>query len=63
LGWPRPRFPLAGADMLRLGVPKGPRVGEILRQVEEWWISKDFQPDHGQCLAHAKDLARTPAQG
>lgn len=56
--WPKPHFPLAGADILRLGIGKGPRVGEILRAVEEWWVSKDFQPDHGACLGQAKTLAQ-----
>lgn len=57
-GWPKPRFPLAGADILKLGIDKGPRVGEVLRAVEEWWISQDFQGDHGQCLGRARSLAQ-----
>jgi poly(A) polymerase len=43
--WPAPRFPLKGADALALGVPAGPRVGEILRAVEDWWIAGDFAAD------------------
>ncbi len=57
-GWPKPRFPLAGADILKLGIDKGPRVGELLRAVEEWWISQDFQGDHSQCLGRARSLAQ-----
>ena len=40
--WPKPRFPLGGADALALGVPAGPRIGLLLREVETWWIGADF---------------------
>jgi poly(A) polymerase len=40
--WQAPRFPLSGADVMALGVPAGPRVGELLRAVEAWWIAGDF---------------------
>jgi poly(A) polymerase len=56
--WPKPRFPLAGADIVKLGVAQGPRVGEILAQVEGWWLAADFRPDRGQCLARARTLTR-----
>jgi poly(A) polymerase len=40
--WPKPRFPLGGADAMALGVPAGPRIGVLLREVETWWIAQDF---------------------
>jgi poly(A) polymerase len=40
--WQVPRFPLTGADLLAQGVPAGRRVGEILRDLETWWIAGDF---------------------
>ncbi|MBS0295570.1 MAG: CCA tRNA nucleotidyltransferase [Proteobacteria bacterium] len=40
--WPKPRFPLGGADVMALGVPAGPRLGMLLREVETWWIAHDF---------------------
>jgi poly(A) polymerase len=43
--WPVPRFPLKGADVLALGVPAGPRVGELLRILEDRWIAGDFSAD------------------
>ena len=52
--WPRPRFPLKGADVVKLGVPEGPRVGEILGKVERWWIGQDFGPSRAVCLAFAR---------
>jgi poly(A) polymerase len=40
--WQPPAFPLGGADVMALGVPTGPRVGELLRALEEAWIAGDF---------------------
>ncbi|MGH6893131.1 MAG: CCA tRNA nucleotidyltransferase [Dongiaceae bacterium] len=54
--WPKPRFPIAGADIVRMGVPEGRRVGEVLSKVEGWWIDQDFAPDRAGCLAHAREL-------
>jgi poly(A) polymerase len=53
--WPRPRFPLKGADLVKLGVPEGPRIGEILGKVERWWIGQDFGPNRAACLAFARN--------
>ena len=43
--WPRPDFPLRGADVLALGMSGGPAVGAILARVEAWWIETDFPND------------------
>ncbi|HEV8388936.1 MAG TPA: CCA tRNA nucleotidyltransferase [Dongiaceae bacterium] len=53
--WPRPRFPLKGADIVKLAVPEGPRVGEILGKTEGWWIERDFTPDRAACLVYARN--------
>ncbi len=54
--WRRPGFPLKGADLVRLGVPQGQRIGDILASVEAWWIAEDFHPDRAACLEKAKAL-------
>jgi len=43
--WQPPRFPLGGVDVVASGVPPGPRVGELLRAIEAWWIAGDFMAD------------------
>ncbi len=48
--WEAPTFPLTGADVLARGVPEGPEVGRLLREVEEWWIERDFAPDRAALL-------------
>lgn len=43
--WVRPEFPVKGPDVIAAGVPHGPLVGKVLREVEEWWIDSDFTED------------------
>ena len=43
--WYPPRFALSGRDVMQAGVPEGPRVGQILGEIEEWWIENDFTGD------------------
>jgi poly(A) polymerase len=57
--WPPPRFPLKGADALALGVSAGPRVGEVLRTVEDWWIAGNFAADESALRARLAELARS----
>ena len=46
---PIPVFPLRGEDVITLGVPSGERVGELLSNVERWWIDKNFEPGSLPC--------------
>ena len=55
--WPRPTFPLTGADALAAGVAKGPQVGALLREVEVWWIDQDFNADRGALEARLRAAA------
>ncbi|CAO3400514.1 CCA tRNA nucleotidyltransferase (EC 2.7.7.72) [Azospirillum palustre] len=50
------KLPIAGRDLLELGVPRGPMVGGTLKRVEAWWIAEDFQPDRDACLEMARRL-------
>jgi len=54
--WVRPVFPLGGEAAMAAGVPRGPRVGQVLRVVEDWWIARDF-PDDPAALAQALEAA------
>lgn len=55
-GWQRPVFPIKGQDLSQIGVPPGPRMGEILKQTEQWWREQDFAPDREACLTFARSL-------
>jgi poly(A) polymerase len=55
--WQPPRFPLSGSDVMALGVPAGPRVGQLLREVEAWWIAGDFAANEAALRARLRALA------
>ncbi|MDA0998439.1 MAG: CCA tRNA nucleotidyltransferase [Proteobacteria bacterium] len=48
--WSPPPFPLGGEDAKRLGVPAGPKIGRLLRAVEDWWSADGFRAERPQCL-------------
>ena len=56
-----PIFPLQGRDALALGVPPGPRIGQLLTQTRAWWLEGGAEADHAACLAHLGELARRDA--
>jgi tRNA nucleotidyltransferase/poly(A) polymerase len=53
-----PTFPLAGRDVLALGLPAGPGVGEILAQVRQWWMEGGCIAGRDGCLERLGVLAR-----
>lgn len=55
LGVNRPVFPLEGRDIVASGVPPGPRVGALLREVRLWWMEGGCVADRAACLM---ELAR-----
>jgi len=56
--WELPEFPLVGADVMKMGVAEGPKVGEILEEIEEWWVEQAFRPDREACLDRLRLAAR-----
>jgi poly(A) polymerase len=57
-GWTRPTFPLSGQDVMNAGVPKGPLVGQVLKEVEAWWIDHDFLDDKFSAIEKLKAVAQ-----
>ena len=60
--WERPRFPLSGRDVMLAGVPQGPLVGQVLGEVEEWWIDSDFTGDSSSLAERLKTAVRAVAR-
>ncbi len=56
--WTPPAFPLTGEEVLKAGVPKGPMVGEVMREVEIWWIDQDFIEDKFSAIERLKAVAQ-----
>ncbi len=53
--WQPPAFPLRGADLLKLGMAKGPAVGRLLGELEAQWIAGDFTLSRDALLNEARD--------
>jgi poly(A) polymerase len=54
--WSPPVFPLNGRDLTDLGVQEGPRVGQLLDAIYEWWQAGDFVADRAACLRRLREL-------
>jgi poly(A) polymerase len=56
--WTPPPFPLDGAEIMAAGVPEGPLIGQVRREVEDWWIDLDFTDDKMAVLERLKAVAQ-----
>ncbi|MBN8903351.1 MAG: CCA tRNA nucleotidyltransferase, partial [Rhodospirillales bacterium] len=56
---PRPVFPLSGRDAVAAGLPPGPRVGALLREVRAWWLAGGCRADAAACRAELRRRADT----
>jgi poly(A) polymerase len=59
----RPVFPLEGRDVVAGGVPAGPRVGALLRDVRQWWMDGGCVADRSACLVQLARTAKSPNIG
>jgi poly(A) polymerase len=50
-------MPVGGSDVLALGVPPGPAVGNVLKAFETWWVASGFTSDRSEQAAKLKALA------
>lgn len=50
-GFEVPVFPLAGRDVVALGVPAGPEVGALLAVVRDWWLDGGCTADEATLRA------------
>ncbi len=57
--WTPPTFPITGTDVMSAGIAKGPRVGEILSQLESFWLDHNFNPTREELLKRLKEIAKT----
>jgi poly(A) polymerase len=56
--WTPPAFPITGEEVIKSGVPKGPMVGEVLREVEAWWVDNDFLDDKLSAVERLKAVVQ-----
>ena len=56
--WNDPIFPIAGSDIVSLGVTPGVAIGKTLAATENWWIANNFEPDHASCINWARSFIK-----
>lgn len=56
--WTPPSFPLDGEEIMAAGVPQGPLIGQVRREVEDWWLDLDFTDDKMAVLERLKAVAQ-----
>ncbi|MES1990724.1 MAG: CCA tRNA nucleotidyltransferase [Pseudomonadota bacterium] len=56
--WQKPHFPLTGQNIKSAGVPEGPEIGRVAREVEEWWIDADFTDDEFSIIERLKAVVQ-----
>ncbi len=57
-GWVRPALKLTGEQVAAAGVPRGARIGAVMREVEAWWIDADFPDDELSLIERLKAVAQ-----
>jgi poly(A) polymerase len=56
--WTPPKLPLTGDEVMAAGVPAGPKVGVVMREVEDWWVDADFPDDKLSVIERLKAVAQ-----
>ena len=56
--WEKPDFSIKADEVLRMGIEKGPLVGKILDELEEWWIDNDFINDKFSMIERLKAICQ-----
>jgi poly(A) polymerase len=52
--WDIPAFPVKGNDLLQTGFAAGPKLGQLLTALEDWWLANDFNPSRDDLIARAQ---------
>lgn len=56
--WERPQLPLTGEMVKSAGVPEGPEIGRVMREVEDWWVEADFIEDEFSIIERLKAVVQ-----
>ena len=54
--WDKPDFMIKASDVMNMGIPEGPKLGEILNELEEWWIDNNFIEDQFSLIERLKAI-------
>ena len=54
--WKPPQLPIGGKDIIKYKNITGKEVGLVLRNIEKWWVKRDFIPGRKECLVKIKGI-------
>jgi hypothetical protein len=57
--WQPTPFPLKGRDALALGIARGPRIGQVLGQVQSWWEADGCRASREDCLDRLRAIVNS----
>ena len=57
--WEKPSFALTAKDVINMGISQGPMVGDILKEVEDWWAENDFIEDKFSLIERLKAIVQS----
>ncbi len=57
--WEKPSFTLTAKDVINMGISQGPMVGDILKEVEDWWAENDFIDDKFSLIERLKAIVQS----
>ncbi len=57
--WTKPTFDISARDVTNMGISQGPIVGEILKEVEDWWAENDFINDKFSLIERLKAIVQS----
>jgi poly(A) polymerase len=49
--WTAPSLPVKGTDLIGVGMLPGPKMGQVLSALEDWWVANDFRPTRHDLLS------------
>ena len=53
-----PDFPIHGSDLIEVGFLPGKYLGEVLSNLENYWINKNFEPTKDNLLKEATKYSK-----
>jgi poly(A) polymerase len=53
-GWQRPRLPVSGGELIKMGLEPGPVVARTIQAIEEEWLRAGFPADKAAARAMAR---------
>ena len=54
---PLQKLPVLGRDAVAMGIPPGPRIGQLLGDLDRWWRNGGGVADRAACLDKLRELA------